>query len=86
MTDKIICAACRCGDVVVCGVHHYDKIMRDVMYSLNFPFSGQNVDQGFVNQRGEFLDRHQALLVATIAGQLIRKTQPADRLFSEDLW
>lgn len=44
------------------------------------------VVQGFLTSHGRFLDRHQALLVASKQNQLIRKTDPIDRLFSEDLF
>lgn len=42
--------------------------------------------QGFVLGDGTFVDRFEALAIARANGQLIRKTEPADRLFSEDLW
>ncbi len=42
--------------------------------------------EGFVLQDGTFVDRFEALKIAKANGQLIRKTGPEDRLFSEDLW
>jgi hypothetical protein len=42
--------------------------------------------QGFVTDTGVFLNRKDALAVASGAGQLIRKTAPDYELFSEDLW
>jgi len=45
--------------------------------------------QGFIDQFGVFMDRFEALQVATDAGQLNvtrAKTHPVDRLFSEDLY
>lgn len=42
--------------------------------------------QGFILDDGRFVDRFEALAIAQANGQLIRKTQPEDRLFSEDLW
>lgn len=43
-------------------------------------------EQGFVNENGNFLNRKEALCEAIRCNQLIRKTNPKDRLFSEDLW
>lgn len=42
--------------------------------------------QGFVTTKGRFVDRREGLRLAERSKQLIRKTQPADQLFSEDLW
>lgn len=43
-------------------------------------------NQGFVTDKGHFVDRHEAMIIAKAAGQLIRNTGPLDELFSEDLW
>jgi hypothetical protein len=43
-------------------------------------------DQGFLTSDGHFVDRRIALEIATDAGQIIRKTSPKDKLFSEDMW
>ena len=43
--------------------------------------------QGFVNNKGEFLDRKDALVVALRANQVIDPNSVrANQLFSEDLW
>ncbi len=42
--------------------------------------------QGFVTSAGRFVTREEALPIARSAGQIARKTEPADQLFSEDLW
>lgn len=46
-------------------------------------------EQGFIDQRGVFMDRREALIVAAEAGQIDTwrpKTQPEHILFSEDLY
>ncbi len=43
-------------------------------------------DQGFLDAEGNYLTRREALKVAVANNQLIRKTAPADKLFSEDVW
>lgn len=42
--------------------------------------------QGFVTDRGRFVDRKEGMNIARAAGQLIRITGSPDTLFSEDLW
>jgi len=77
----IVCAAMRepRSGKIICGVRHCDDIMRG--WNIK-PFT----EQGFVDNLGEFHDRFEALKIASAAGQLIRKTPPNDRLFSEDLY
>jgi len=41
---------------------------------------------GFLDQEGIFMDREEALIVARAANQIRDKTEPYDRLFSEDLY
>lgn len=82
---KIVCAACKNihrGEIIL-GVRHFDKIMHDQIKMANL---GRDWIQGFVDNKGNFLTREEALKVATEAKQLIRKTQPEDQLFSEDLY
>ncbi len=96
MTGKIIvCAAIKYlmtdpkDDIVVTGVRHYDALMHPVVKSLNLRQRAVREIQGFVDQYGNFYDRREALVIATEASQInIRrpKTQPLDRLFSEDLY
>ena len=45
-----------------------------------------NCDQGFMTDKGRFVDRLEACKIAKSAGQIINKTGPEDDLFSEDLW
>jgi len=43
-------------------------------------------EQGFITSAGRYVDRVEALRIATEAGQLIAKHRPEDLLMSEDLW
>ena len=93
---KILCAAVRYTfshelnepPAVVCGVRHFDSIMKanvdlwDETVSNNIA----SFEQGFLDSEGYFLNRFEALIVAANADQLATKTQPVDRLFSEDLY
>lgn len=81
---RVVCAAIRSGEIIICGVRHHDMIMSKVKQNLlSYQYEW---DQGFVDQQGVFMDRYEALGVAQAACQLIRKTNPPDRLFSEDLY
>jgi hypothetical protein len=42
--------------------------------------------QGFVTSHGRFVDRREALCIAERAKQIVEKTEPAHKLFSEDMW
>lgn len=42
--------------------------------------------QGFWTNKREFISREEALVVAKAAHQLIKKTPPEHKLFSEDCW
>lgn len=71
MTRRIVCAACRVhGDTIVCGARHFDRAMHTVFPHLG-TYSGDNVEQGFINTRGEFLDRKDAWMVASYNDQII---------------
>lgn len=94
LQQVIVCAACKHGDVIICGPRHYDPVMISQLKA--FPEDSEvrmmkrgDVIQGFVDQWGTFLDRYQALEVAKQAGQINtrrQKTDPTDCLFSEDLY
>lgn len=43
-------------------------------------------NQGFLTNRGRWVDRQEGVKIATAAGQIIKKTGPAYELFSEDVW
>ncbi|MNU19483.1 hypothetical protein D3C71_77110 [compost metagenome] len=74
----------RIYSVVAPGRHHN---LVSLMRQIGVATTGENRRaQGFITSRGRFLDRREALKVATLANQLIRKTAPEDRLFSEDVW
>ncbi len=85
----IVCAANRHRDtgLIICGARHFDPIMRATMHKLGgFPYWG-NCDQGFINQRGEFLTREEAYVIALGNGQIKRRCGGDNgTLFSENLY
>lgn len=90
----VVCAACRYGEMVICGARHYDLVMHGVLAQLRedrlFAFEeAGKAEQGFIDQRGVFMDRAEAYKVAEAAGQLnVRreKSPSCTELFSEDLY
>jgi len=90
----VVCAACRYGEMVICGARHYDLVMHSVLAQLredrlfDFEVAGK-AEQGFIDQRGVFMDRREAYKVAEAAGQLnVRREKSPNciELFSEDLY
>ena len=90
-TRLVVCAANKYGEHVFTGIRHFCPIMIQNMQGYDIPLM-RELDgeiQGFIDQHGVFMDRFEALTVATEAGQINRyreKTTPIDRLFSEDLY
>lgn len=86
----IVCAAIRLKDgIVVCGVRHFDELMR-MSFEEMFPEDPARgvvgSTQGFVDNNHQFLTRGEAWKVAEAAGQ-IKGTPPCPgTLFSEDLY
>lgn len=89
---RIVCAANKLGETVVCSARHFDRRMHaaiDELKALGDERSWAQSEQGFIDQFGEFHDRKAALVIADAAGQLNvfrPKTSPKDELFSEDLY
>ena len=70
------------------GRHHHSHQAMDELSGL---FGGEHhKEEGFIDSKGNFLDRENAVFIARTAGQLFRnglpKTNPQSELFSEDLW
>lgn len=63
---------------------HHDVIARVRGLGLGGPVSAHA--QGFVTDRGRFVDRREACTIARLAGQIVEKHGPRDVLFSEDVW
>jgi hypothetical protein len=83
---RIICAANRkrfTGEVVL-GIRHHDAFMN------RMDTEGDPVDQGFIDNRGNFLSRTDAWKVAEAAGQVIRRVGGDEAnggtLYSENLY
>ena len=87
---KIVCAANKHvkGDIIILGARHFDKHMRSQIEAYNRSPKNQFWIQGFIDNKGNFLDRKEAYKVAKKANQIIKKTgaEGSEELFSEDLY
>lgn len=88
----IVSAACKFGDLVICGHRHFDKIMGAQLNALEkagVALDYNNHVQGFIDNRGDFYDRKDSLRIAIDAGQINfrrLKSSDGDELYSEDLY
>lgn len=90
--QRVVCAANRCADgVVLLGARHWDMMMHkqaDQIYGdREIP---KPVEQGFIDNRGNFLTREEAWKIAEANGQIIRRvggdSMNGGKLFSENLY
>ena len=84
----IVCAAIRNKDGrIICGARHYDGIMHRQVLSSSDNWKINKIEQGFIDQKGVFLTREDAFLVAKEANQIIRDCGDDNgKLFSENLY
>ena len=86
----IVCAAVRCAKtgIVVCGVRHGDDSM--LPFSNRFYSKYEFYAQGFVDNKGVFLNRNEAWKVAEEAGQIKYRVHcdnvSGGTLYSENLY
>lgn len=88
---RVVCAAIRAEDgSLLLGIRHYSSDMHEQIAERRegWKFLRRNGDdQGFVDQRGEYMTRRQAWNVAEAAGQVRRAGHDGDGvLYSEDLY
>lgn len=87
MTDeRIVAAAIRLSDGQVLWLPPPARHHTVLHQAVEFGYDIKRNHQGFVTDDGHYVGRFTACTIATAAGQLIRKTGPADMLFSEDVW
>ena len=82
----IVCAANKLNSgLIVCGARHHDQIMNDQILLAKDTHIGEK--QGFIDQRGKWWSREDALIIAKSNGQIRRSVPGDDReLFSENLY
>jgi hypothetical protein len=92
---RVVCAAIRAADgSVLVGIRHYSADMHAQIAARHDGHKFRNrldEDQGFVDQHGVFIDRREAFIVASAAGQITRleacgRSPDGQRLYSEGLY
>jgi len=84
---RVVCAACRWPDGhIILGIRHFSPDMR-LSAALQGYEHVAGIDQGFVDQYGQFLTRQEAFKIALENGQY-RPYEPytIGTLYSEDLY
>ena len=88
----IVCAANRHGWILITGPRHFDKTMGATIDLLEeasgAKFEIDQWEQGFIDQRGRFYDRREALKAVRESGQPFNaeRNGDSDMLFSEGLY
>jgi hypothetical protein len=65
--------------------NRHDNVVHWVSDMLGDAWQDPEV-QGFLTNKGDFVDRKQAFVIATAAGQLTSPLNRGDELFSEEMW
>ena len=80
-------------DVVLCGCRHGDIFQQLELLGFSPRIGYTEIEQGFINHRGEFLTRSEAYYHAKECGQICNKiiyereqNGFGNRMISEDLW
>lgn len=85
--QRVVCSAIRnVHGSIICSARHFDGLMHSQI-ATSSQDGWKQAEQGFIDQRGVFLTRAQALTVALGAGQVIRRVGGDERaLYSENLY
>jgi hypothetical protein len=87
ITRAAVKVQCPDGEHIIPCHRHADAFLILKEFGINF-FRGKD-EQGFLNEKFEFLDRKTAYIEAEQCGQLLPRqvgSYNGDELFSEDLW
>lgn len=88
---KVVCAACKQDEYLVVGPRHYHPVMHmqfDLLKKAGIKTT-LKWSQGFIDQWGKYMDRHEALLVALAASQDVdfkRNGGSGNELYSEGIY
>lgn len=84
---RVVCAACRIGEVVIAGARHFDTVMHSQLEAMDMDRDKRgDAEQRFIDQFGIFLTRQEAFVLAEAKGQIKEKKNVRGTLFSEDLY
>ena len=85
----VVTAANKLGDtgILLVGARHWDSVMRAQWKVLKntVEVEQKDIEQGFIDQYGQFLSRKEAFIVANENGQKLIGENWHNELFSENL-
>jgi hypothetical protein len=86
--NRIVCAAMLMKDgAIIPGVRHFSPEMRIVLFKIyGKGYHLQVKEQGFIDNRGNFLDRAAAWNLAEKNNQIIKQVSSPGELYSENLY
>ena len=87
--QRVVCAAMiNTKGQIICSPRHWDKIARAAVKNVSNPEDWEtDIEQGFVDQFGQFLTREEALKIAQRNKQIAGRCGGDDiRLYSENLY
>ncbi len=83
MIERIKCAATLHGDHIIAAENHADCLR--IAHDAGFVKADHKMGQGFLTTNMRFVLRREALVIAVVENQIIKKHAPLDILLSEDL-
>jgi len=86
--ERIAAAACKV-EGMTCSMpppHRHHDVMKAIWHMNRRLGAVPPENQGFITNTGRFVGREEACVIARAAGQILEKTPPGNKLFSEDLW
>ena len=88
MNRLIVCAALRDPQGrIVCGPRHFDQVMMEQINERPDKDAWRASEQGFIDQRGAFLTREEAMVIAASERQIRREVGGNGiDLYSENLY
>lgn len=93
MNRKVVAAACKQEDLVIVGARHFDKWMHCQLDAMKTAYpkclSRSKWIQGFIDNRGNFLTREEAMILVKESGQefdIERNGGQYKELFSEGIY
>ena len=93
--ELIVCAAIRfelidhyieTRECILPMVRHYSPDAHKTLNLLSYEYEYKEIEQGFITNKGRFVDRKEALEIAKANNQIRHKTGGSDELYSEDLY
>jgi len=89
LIQRVVCAALRYDDVMICSARHFDHLMHKQINAIGMGRTAEKIykwEQGFIDQWGQFLTRTEARDIVIKNKQPIRAEKLGDFLYSEDLY